>query len=904
MADKKKKTNRSTSNTKKTDSAKQSDRKNNRKDAQPEQPHVKVASRSANYKEISAIILIAVCVFLVVCIIGKAGIVGDLVNTVLRGLFGLFGSIMIIITLVVFAITILRGTRASVFTGKTTVIIVFFILSVSSLFHTLSGLNSNYTTPFFESSESFFKLFGNLWSSSGQNSFGGGVIAGGFSTLLQALVTHVGALVIQIPLTLILTLLLFRFSLLPFFTGVGRILKKIGKGIVALFKRIFGRKNTNDHAPIRVIHTNAGRQQDDDEEETDTPAERDAHESFNEKTEPVRINKVIFEDPDDENAEAFAVDVDGKIPKSKRITDFNVKFDDIDEDGSIAAKKTEADNKPAPEKTVPERTASDSAVRTRFTTDDGKIRFSADENNVVHSEDEKDSYAQTYADDPVEVYKHIEPGKLPLLATGEYANYKAPPLELLSYDENKKSEALAKMIKENETMMHNLQNLFDSRGIDVTCESYNMGPSFTQFVVVPKTTQEVKGIKGLADDISVHVSGDDVRIEAPIPGENAIGIEMANKSTFPVYQRDLIGSREFKNLPAEDLPVALGMDIRGNNWISTMKDMIHIMIGGTTGSGKSVFTQGLILSLIYKASPEQVRLILVDPKKTEFMVFKSLPHLITPVIVEPDKAVAALGWVTYEMRKRYDFFERFELNNIEAYNKVAEKKGLPKLPRIVVVIDEFMDLMQRQKEKTNEYCRQLSSLARACGIHLVLATQRPSADVFPGQIKANMPSKVCLLVRDNLNSRIIIDRVGGEKLNGKGDMLCLLNGEKREKRLQNGYCDPPDIKEIVGYIKVKNHVNEKPAAQQELEDSMAAGPSGAEQLYFDGMSSAKDDDYTKVLKYVITRDDISISEIQRKCAIGYNHAATILDRLIEEGYVEDVEQKGSKKRQVLKKEID
>ncbi len=909
----------SNSKGKNTNTKSSANQKQVKKEGQQDPPHVKVSSRSANYKEISAIILLAICVFIAVCTLGKAPPLGDFVSMVLFGLFGKFGTYMMLITLVVFAITILRGTRASVFTPRTTVIIVFFILSVTALLHTLSGVYEAYISNRTSTNFDFISMFLSLWSSHTVSDFGGGVFAGALSTLALAFVSKIGALVIFIPMTLIFTLLLFRFSLLPFFAFVGRVFGKIGRGIASLFSRLFSRKKNDSHKPIKVVNRTPELDEDEDDEpeapandrqnrdngektgkndnssygrdESDsgfTPTNTVPTTSYYSSTEPVK--KVVFEDGEGENGTKLEVDVsDGGI-SGKKEPEIFVDFGGIDDDetalsGEVSAKPVKSAE--TSDKTGGERASKKPAAPAK-----------ADPKDYID--------AESFSDDPVAIFNSIEPGNLPVLSKGEYKNYKAPPVDLLSYDEEKKLKAVSKIRLQNEAMLDSLRGLFESRGIAVTCDKYYIGPSFSQFIVVPRADQAVKGIKSLGEDISVIVSGEDVRIEAPIPGENAIGIEMVNKSTFPVYQKDIISSKQFMDLDAEDLPVALGLDIRGNTVVSTMKEMIHIMIGGTTGSGKSVFTRGLILSLVFRASPDQVRLILVDPKKIEFPVYKNLPHLMTPIIYQKEKATNALAWVCYEMDKRYDFMQRFELNTINDYNSMARKNGIPTLPRIVVVIDEFADLVNGNKDnKALFYVSRIASLARACGIHLVLATQRPSAEIFTGILKANMPTKVCLLVQGNINSRIVLGTGGGEKLNGQGDMLCLINGHKSLRRLQNGFCSSESIKDIVGYIKVKNNVKPKTEAEQDMLSDPSSASSENEQLFFEGMEGGGDnpneDKYARILEYVKTRDEISISELQRRFEIGYNAAAKQFDRLVDEGWVENSGPVGAKKRKVIKR---
>ncbi|MCR5694301.1 MAG: hypothetical protein K6G89_04945 [Clostridia bacterium] len=883
----------------KNDNSKNSAQKTAKKNAQQESPRVKVSTRSANYKEISAIILLMICAFLVVCITGHAGIVGSGVQSVLFGFFGLFGTIMILITMVVLAITVLRGTRSTVFTPKTTVVIIFFILFVTTLLHTLSKVYEVYKSE--NITYSFFTLWGSLWDSWHTDLFGGGIFAGALSTLLQELVTKVGALVVLAPVTLIFTLLLFRFSLLPFFTVVGKILAKIGKGIASLFKRLFSRQKTGqDHKPIKVVKSPAPTNGNDTEDDGDGTGDGKgaADYSFDAK-EPVEIKKVIYDDLDSmPDGSRLVVDVDSTgVARPRR--SFKVEFDGIEDVGEAdPGPAVTSETAEAPELTVPVK-------RTRpRNTETGKDAWLQDKKPEKAAEPAEEELPQPgNSDDPIAIFRSIPEGKLPVLSTGEYAKYKAPPTSLLAYDIEERANAINMTNAENRDKVEKINALFQSHGVLFECEEFYSGPSFSQFVILPETGQKISSITSLSQEINVKFATKKTRLVIPLENhENAIGLELPNAHSFTVFFKEIVDSPEFKAIDVDDLPVVIGKNVRGDTIVSSMKKLLHVIVGGTTGSGKSVFTSGLVLSMVFKASPDQVRMILVDPKKLDFANFRNLPHLLKQPITEPKDATAALGWTAYEMDKRYEFLMKYDVTGIEAYNEVAKKNKLPTMPRIVVVIDEFADLLEKSDKKAEEYAVRIARLGRACGIHLVLATQRPSADVFTGNLKANIPSKCCLRVGDGVNSRIILDHLGGEALNGNGDMLFLPNKATEIKRLQNAYVAPEDIRKAVRYI----NENNKPSTKHIDDFSVAASrdiSSEMEQMTFEGMENPEDEKYNEILRYVVSLDEVSTSELQREFNIGYNNAAGMINRLIKDGYVESAKPAGSKKRKVLRKEI-
>ena len=358
----------------------------------------------------------------------------------------------------------------------------------------------------------------------------------------------------------------------------------------------------------------------------------------------------------------------------------------------------------------------------------------------------------------------------------------------------------------NETAMR-LQQTLSSFGVKVTITDISQGPSVTRYELQPEQGVKVSKIVGLSDDIKLNLAAMDIRIEAPIPGKAAIGIEVPNKENTPVALRDLLETQEFQDFQS-NIAFAVGKDIAGKAVVSDIARMPHMLIAGATGSGKSVCINTLIMSILYKAHPDDVKLIMVDPKVVELSIYNGIPHLLIPVVTDPKKASAALHWGVAEMEDRYQKFAEFNVRDLKGYNKkvegLREKNGdtAPrKLPQIVIIVDELADLMMVCPGEVEESICRLAQLARACGIHLIIATQRPSVDVITGLIKANMPSRVAFSVSSGVDSRTILDMVGAEKLLGKGDMLFYPQGYSKPARVQGAFVSDQEVSDVVDFLK-------------------------------------------------------------------------------------------------------
>lgn len=479
--------------------------------------------------------------------------------------------------------------------------------------------------------------------------------------------------------------------------------------------------------------------------------------------------------------------------------------------------------------------------------------------------------------------------------------YQFPPLELLKKGKTQAAEK-EDLIRQNAVK---LQEVLKSFGVNVTMTNYSCGPSVTRYEMVPEQGVKVSKITGLADDIMMNLAAQSIRIEAPIPGKSAVGIEIPNTKRSGVGFRELIDTEKFIKHPSK-IAFAVGKDIEGNVVVEDIAKMPHLLIAGATGSGKSVCTNTLIMSILYKARPDEVKLILIDPKQVELKVYNGIPHLLTPVVTDPKKAAGALNWAVAEMTKRYQMFSECNVRNIQGYNeKVREvqesgkidEENLEKMPQIVIIVDELADLMMVAKAEVEEAIVRLAQLARAAGIHLVIATQRPSVDVVTGLIKANVPSRIALSVSSGVDSRTIIDSVGAEKLLGNGDMLFYPTMYPKPLRVQGAYISDDEVINVVEYLKAQNG---ETTYSEEVTSQITSSNSSATAIGGGAAENERDEYFVQAGRFIIDKNKASIGMLQRMFKIGFNRAARIMDQLFEAGVVGPEE--GTKPRQVLMSE--
>ena len=472
--------------------------------------------------------------------------------------------------------------------------------------------------------------------------------------------------------------------------------------------------------------------------------------------------------------------------------------------------------------------------------------------------------------------------------------YQFPPLKLLKRGSGKaQGDSDAHLRKTAQKLEETLRNF----GVNVTVTNVSCGPTVTRYELHPEMGVKVSRIVSLADDIKLNLATPDIRIEAPIPGKAAVGIEVPNKENSAVMLRDLLQSPEFQNARSK-LSFAAGKDIAGKPVVADIAKMPHLLIAGATGSGKSVCINTLIISILYKATPEEVKLIMIDPKVVELSVYNGIPHLFIPVVTDPKKAAGALNWAVSEMTSRYNTFAEYGVRNLKEYNKKVENMRIPegeerpeKMPQIVIIVDELADLMMVAPGEVEDSICRLAQLARAAGIHLIIATQRPSVNVITGLIKANMPSRIAFSVSSGVDSRTILDMNGAEKLLGKGDMLFYPQGYQKPARLQGAFVSDEEVSEVVRFLTDKNPSVEYDAKVEEQVNTGSLNGAGA------FGSEERDIYFEEAGKFIIEKEKASIGMLQRMFKIGFNRAARIMDQLCDAGVVGPEE--GTKPRKVL-----
>ncbi|MGN0613387.1 MAG: DNA translocase FtsK 4TM domain-containing protein [Porcipelethomonas sp.] len=432
-----------------------------------------------------------------------------------------------------------------------------------------------------------------------------------------------------------------------------------------------------------------------------------------------------------------------------------------------------------------------------------------------------------------------------------------------------------------------------SFGVNASIIGIQRGPRVTRYEVKPAAGVKVSKITNLSDDIALNLAAAGVRIEAPIPGKAAIGIEIPNTNEDIVSLREIFESKEFQTAKSK-LVFAVGKDIAGNVIIGDVAKMPHMIIAGTTGSGKSVCTNSIIMSILFRATPDEVKLILIDPKMVEFTTYNGIPHLLIPVVTDPRQAAGALNWSVQEMLRRYKLFSDNSVKDISGYNELADRKKMDRLPQIVIAIDEFADLMMAASKEVEDAVCRLAQMARAAGMHLIIATQRPTTDVITGLIKANIPSRIALTVQSQVDSRTILDTQGAEKLLGYGDMLYYPNGMQKPLRVQGCFCSSKEVETIVDFIKQESETDYNEEIVEAVEQSMPAEKSSD---IPEPSGSGDDALIEKAIDIAVDMGQVSTSALQRKLKLGFARAARIVDELEEMGVVGPSE--GAKPRKVL-----
>ena len=852
MAEKKSKSTNSNKETKKRNSAK-----------------TQTVKRNVQEEESSYALEIAIWVIGAVMLIvelGNFGLCGA-VSYVSDFFFGLFGIIEYVLPVaVMFAAFFLHINEYKRRAVNKVVFGSFVLLCIGMIGQLAAGIDKY----------DFTKLFMEGF----QDKLGGGIVCGSLAYLLRAAVGQIGTYIIIVAAIIICIVLFAEVSVIDMFRGVietisdvradGREYEEQDEEIIPAGKK----KRTSGYEHIV---------------KEDYPDEKDPVFAQRKKTSVLDSISVL---PSDADKGILPAKKETKLPLNEEVHEITMTYDlDLPGEHMPVAEKEEKPDKPrrkrkatARQNTVPtvlaEAEEQSMAKEMKSSVPDMK-------NTALHMENKTAATVENVSAKEIGNSDHT---------------YQFPPLELLKKGKTQTAE-------KEDLIRHNaikLQEVLKSFGVNVTMTNYSCGPSVTRYEMVPEQGVKVSKITGLADDIMMNLAAQSIRIEAPIPGKSAVGIEIPNTKRSGVGFRELIDTEKFIKHPSK-IAFAVGKDIEGNVVVEDIAKMPHLLIAGATGSGKSVCTNTLIMSILYKARPDEVKLILVDPKQVELKVYNGIPHLLTPVVTDPKKAAGALNWAVAEMTKRYQMFSECNVRNIQGYNeKVREvqesgkvdEDALEKMPQIVIIVDELADLMMVAKAEVEEAIVRLAQLARAAGIHLVIATQRPSVDVVTGLIKANVPSRIALSVSSGVDSRTIIDSVGAEKLLGNGDMLFYPTMYPKPLRVQGAYISDDEVMNVVEYLKAQNG---ETTYNEEVTTQITSSAGSSTTAIGNGASDDDRDEYfVQAGKFIIDKNKASIGMLQRMFKIGFNRAARIMDQLFEAGVVGPEE--GTKPRQVLMSE--
>ena len=875
--------------------------------------------------ELVVIGVVALTIFLFLCNFGICGAFGDAVSSVLFGLFGITAYIAPLVILGTVVISIANfGSSAS--TRKVVSGIVLFFL-VGIIAELLSG------RP--QSAESYdIKM---IYSQASEYRNGGGVFAGSLAYLSYKYLSLVGSVLLILLLSIAAIVVFTQHS----FVGG---LKKGGRRIIDRTRQ--EADNYRDYAEKRREKMEQRRAQ--VEEERRLLLEQKEDEKIlrmEKKVAGVMLDTELKKEEDEEQPDKKIKihTEDDKSDKNLFIPDEDEFHDDIHE----ITLKNAIDEISSADEDIYEESYEDSSYKESYVEESEEEEETKTENApiklVARSADEPESDHDPLPDVPIHA-EHLGNGmngeyvvhaqdhisqsssantsingasksSVSSLGPGPHTTspgmekeiekhkkvinkkYVFPPISLLEKGVKNKNTDTARQLKETALK---LQETLRTFGVNVTVTDISQGPAVTRFELQPEAGVRVNKIVSLADDIKMNLAASDIRIEAPIPGKAAVGIEVPNKENQAVALRDLLESQEYKNFSSK-LAFAVGKDIAGKTVVTDIAKMPHLLIAGATGSGKSVCINTIIMSLIYKADPKDVQMIMIDPKIVELSVYNGIPHLMIPVVTDPKKAAAALNWAVAEMTSRYKKFADTGVRDLKGYNKLLAEKNdpdNPPLPQLVVIVDELADLMMVSANEVEDAICRLTQLARAAGIHLIIATQRPSVDVITGLIKANMPSRIAFAVSSGVDSRTILDINGAEKLLGKGDMLFYPQGYTKPARVQGAFVSDKEVQAVTDFLKnqgIDSSYSEEIEMQINNLQSQSGGGGGS--FGSSDPDSGRDEYFVQAGNIIIEKEKASIGMLQRVFKIGFNRAARIMDQLCEAGVVGDEE--GTKPRKVL-----
>ena len=842
--------------------------------------------------EIGIIVLFLLMVFLFLCNFGIIGPMGDSISGVLFGVFGLPAYIVPIIIFI--GVTFWyanEGSRHAVRRLLSGLVLLLMIGVLCDLFANNAPSLQEFDVK-------------TIYDNCKLNHNGGGVIAGSLTYFLHKYLELVGTILVVVLCAAVSFILMTEKSLINGVKdGGSRMLEKSREDSERRREFAEQRRQKNEENRLRREEERARK---DGEKKIKDEAKQEQKRLAAEERETEKILRM--------DKKVSGVAMDTTIPKkdtAKRRDDIHEIMYNAEEDAKTPAEpakeKEEFDFdkiriRSAHQLSIKEMQpeVSDVSERISDVSETQPIRIHSENTSKPVTERKKpvakpmsESMNETGHGD-AQIAKSIEKSekKVP-------QKYMFPPLSRLQ----KGSSSMGDNTMELKETAMRLQQTLNTFGVKVTITDISQGPSVTRYEMQPEQGVKVSKIVSLSDDIKLNLAATDIRIEAPIPGKAAIGIEVPNKENMAVALRDLFETKEFKEYPS-NIAFAVGKDIAGQTVVADIAKMPHMLIAGATGSGKSVCINTLIMSILYKAHPDDVKLIMIDPKVVELSVYNGIPHLLIPVVTDPKKASAALHWAVSEMTERYKKFADFNVRDLKGYNKKLEtlrengEEDVPaKMPQIVIIVDELADLMMVAPGEVEEAICRLAQLARACGIHLIIATQRPSVDVITGLIKANMPSRVAFSVSSGVDSRTILDMNGAEKLLGKGDMLFYPQGYAKPARVQGAFVSDKEVSDVVDFL--KNQALGNTYAEDVEEQIKNIGSSGGGQASAGGASggSGLDDYFADAGRFIIEKDKASIGMLQRAFKIGFNRAARIMDQLCDYGVVG--EEEGTKPRHIL-----
>ena len=820
-----------------------------------------MAKEEAFRTEVILWVIVAIALLLFVSNLGFGGIVGQAVRGVLFGVFGLIAYVLPILILVVsfFAVSNKGNFHASVKIAAGVVFVAFFCLFLS-----LAGSGREYYEPM------------KAYTYSATERAGGGIVGGALAYVMVKAFGVIGSYIIDFIVLIICLVLITERSALKGMQKGGQKVYESAKESNERYKEYREYKNEErrkrrmDHKVSGVsIDTKISDQKESGVGTSDEIGELHANPNVDlpdiSQESKVRLSSgedTLFE-PQKASVQPL---ISGEITASEPV----ISGDYMHE--NPVAEPESADPKPGKQTSEEVPTVAEHTKR--------KARASEEE------------IQKEIAD----VVQEMAPA-----AAQPEKKYVFPPVDLLKAGSGKKSANTESQLRET---ANKLQQTLKTFGVNVTVTNISCGPAVTRYEIQPEMGVKVSKIVGLADDIKLNLAAADIRIEAPIPGKAAVGIEVPNKENVMVAFRDLIESKEFKESKSK-ISFAVGKDIAGKTKVTDIAKMPHLLIAGATGSGKSVCINTIIMSILYKADPSEVKLLMIDPKVVELSVYNGIPHLMIPVVTDPKKASGALHWAVAEMTDRYEKFAQANVREINGYNAKVDSIEVPegqerpqKMPQIVIIVDELADLMMVASNDVEEAICRLAQLARAAGIHLVIATQRPSVNVITGLIKANMPSRIAFAVTSGVDSRTILDMNGAEKLLGKGDMLFNPQGAPKPIRVQGAFVSDEEVSEVVEYIKEHNgDAQYNDSVQQKMESLQSSGSNSVSISDSDAADDGRDAYFVDAARIIVDKEKASIGMLQRYLKVGFNRAARIMDQLEEAGIVGPEE--GTKPRTVL-----